>query len=927
MYNVTGQENKVGKSTPNVAKLHFATFGVQLLAVSFFIVSVYLTGVMSAYAADLTISGTLYEDDRATPITTTKTIKVAVATSSVSVHSTSTDSGVGTWSITIPNGHSISTSTPVTVFVDGDAVTAVTVTKASSTADITNLNIYQNNVTLKNEATGTTTKATDLYPYDSSDDADIQFTASTTLGRLTVADGQTLYIATSTTFHMDLPVVSGSFETATSATVLASSTLALSGDFTQNGIFQAAAADAAAWTSRTSAANNSWYSVTYGNGLFVAVSYDGTGNRVMTSPDGITWTSRTSAADNGWYSVTYGNGLFVAVAGSGTGNRVMTSSDGITWTSRTSAADNNWNSVTYGNGLFVAVSSTGTGNRVMTSPDGITWTLRTSAADNNWLSVTYGNGLFVAVANSGTGNRVMTAGVSTVTFNGASAQTVSGSLTGASAFGNVVFSGAGDKIFNDISSTTNLTINTTATTTFTDTLDVREILSASAGAKLVMAAGATTTVGTLEILGTNNAPVSLRSTIDDTQWYLDIAGEQLAVEYVNVKDSNASSSQTGEVIAINSIDTGNNNNWVFSNVVGSSTIADHDNTQVNNAFNFQNKTNEALFAFKLTPENGTATVTDLTITLSGSRKIDAIDFSNLRLFRDLDSDTAYDVTDEQIGSSGVMTISGQQGTIVFSGDFLATTSQNYVLIGDWNAPENGSFLTFELLSGGVISTDRYGSQEIFGSVNRIQHNRNNKGGGGGTRAAIGGEDIPPGRTVETGGTQAGGDAIDNGTGEEIGNDPSFRWPSANIDSWFTAANAYDQVNGTYATDSLGSIERYSNYGFSVPGTNQIIGVEVKLELSGTTAAGNVDVQLSWDGGTSWTAAKTTATLTTSDRVVSLGGPSDDWGRGWSAANFSNTNFAVRLSGNPSANTIRLDAIQVRVYHQATGGGAGGGGAI
>jgi hypothetical protein len=88
----------------------------------------------------------------------------------------------------------------------------------------------------------------------------------------------------------------------------------------------------------------------------------------MTSPDGITWTSRTSAADNSWSSVTYGNGLFVGVAGSGTGNRVMTSPDGITWTIRTSATDNIWNSVTYSNGLFVAVSGgPGFGNRVMTS--------------------------------------------------------------------------------------------------------------------------------------------------------------------------------------------------------------------------------------------------------------------------------------------------------------------------------------------------------------------------------------------------------------------------------------------------------------------------------------------------------------------------------------------------------------------------------
>ena len=162
------------------------------------------------------------------------------------------------------------------------------------------------------------------------------------------------------------------------------------------------------WTSRTSATDNSWYAVTYGNGLFVAVAGSGTGNRVMTSPDGITWTSRTSAADNSWSSVTYGNGLFVVVADKGSGNRVMTSPDGITWTSRTSATDNQWQGVTWGNGLFVAVAVSGTGNRVMTSPDGITWTSRTSAADNNWSSITYGNGLFVAVSSDGTGNRVMT---------------------------------------------------------------------------------------------------------------------------------------------------------------------------------------------------------------------------------------------------------------------------------------------------------------------------------------------------------------------------------------------------------------------------------------------------------------------------------------------------------------------------------------
>src|SRR5204862_1111629 len=105
-----------------------------------------------------------------------------------------------------------------------------------------------------------------------------------------------------------------------------------------------------------------------GNGLFVAVAGSAGANAgVMTSSDGITWTSRTAAANNQWNSVTYGNGLFAAVSTTGIGELVMTSPDGINWTSRIAAALNNWVSINYSNSLFVGVSVSGTGNRVMTS--------------------------------------------------------------------------------------------------------------------------------------------------------------------------------------------------------------------------------------------------------------------------------------------------------------------------------------------------------------------------------------------------------------------------------------------------------------------------------------------------------------------------------------------------------------------------------
>ena len=48
------------------------------------------------------------------------------------------------------------------------------------------------------------------------------------------------------------------------------------------------------WAAQSASQANSWQSVAYGNGTYVAVSSNGT-NRVMTSPDGITWTNRTAS--------------------------------------------------------------------------------------------------------------------------------------------------------------------------------------------------------------------------------------------------------------------------------------------------------------------------------------------------------------------------------------------------------------------------------------------------------------------------------------------------------------------------------------------------------------------------------------------------------------------------------------------------------
>lgn len=190
--------------------------------------------------------------------------------------------------------------------------------------------------------------------------------------------------------------------------------VALAGVETNDGV--AISLDGIDWTMYPSVSKpgSVWRSITYGNGLFVAVAsslYNDGVNYVMTSSDGITWTLRQGADFGHWVSVTYGNGLFVAVSSFNTGNQVMISPDGINWTAQQSASNCKWACVTYGNGLFVAVSVGGL-DRMMISPNGINWTAQQceiGGTYNDWKSIVYGNGLFVAVARNGAYNGIMTA--------------------------------------------------------------------------------------------------------------------------------------------------------------------------------------------------------------------------------------------------------------------------------------------------------------------------------------------------------------------------------------------------------------------------------------------------------------------------------------------------------------------------------------
>ena len=94
-----------------------------------------------------------------------------------------------------------------------------------------------------------------------------------------------------------------------------------------------------------------------GSNLWVMIPKGG--NTAYTSSNGTSWTARSIGTTADWRGVTYGNGLFMALSSMST---CITSSDGITWTVRStmplqSGITPAWTGLAYGANVFVAAGA------------------------------------------------------------------------------------------------------------------------------------------------------------------------------------------------------------------------------------------------------------------------------------------------------------------------------------------------------------------------------------------------------------------------------------------------------------------------------------------------------------------------------------------------------------------------------------------
>ena len=513
------------------------------------------------YTPIFLISGTLYSGE-GTGALAGKSIKVAVGTSTTPGVFSTTTTALGAWSVS--NVIGLSAGMPIAVWWDvgGVGEKAFTLTKASSTANnITGVDLYQNRVILKHEATvanSTSTTIADLAFCDADSgcgngntgDTDIQFTANG--GVLNVFKGQELHVWTGDSFLPGGDVtlhgsqgsgIDGDFHLDDNASTTVNSSFKLAGSWyaDSGSVFRAGTGTVtfnASTTLKTLAGtmtnSNSFYNLTFN------------------SSNGGSWTFYNNVSTTNTFTITAGT-----VAASSTAATLLSIGDGfinrgtfsagtgtVYFTSAVSESlvGNMTNSSSFNNVAFLGAGTYTFYDNASTS--NFTISAGTVAASTTAATLFSIGGNY---SNSGT----FTARTSTFYISSTTAQqTLTGNMIGANAFYNLtILNNSGTDattspsvVFSSVASATNFNILT-------------------ASVKVRFAAASTYTFTNINLNGQGaTTKIMLRSSVSGTYWNLAVSVSPV-VSYVDPMDSDASSGSVIDTTNGTNQNSGHNLNW------------------------------------------------------------------------------------------------------------------------------------------------------------------------------------------------------------------------------------------------------------------------------------------------------------------------------------------------------------------------------
>lgn len=153
-------------------------------------------------------------------------------------------------------------------------------------------------------------------------------------------------------------------------------------------------------------------------------------------------------------------------------------------------------------------------------------------------------------------------------------------------------------------------------------------------------------------------------------------------------------------------------------------------------------------------------------------------------------------------------------------------------------------------------------------------------------------------------------------------DTGFINPTASGAAGFTNPNNAWTNNAVYATVNADNVQQqYLNFPIPVIPVGSVInGIEIQVDgfhSSNFSARRSIEVELSWNNGTNWTAIQDTGNFATgADQTRTVGGVANNWGRTWAPGEFVSGTFRVRLTSNLSGGTTSIDYVAVRVTYTA-----------
>jgi hypothetical protein len=173
---------------------------------------------------------------------------------------------------------------------------------------------------------------------------------------------------------------------------------------------------------------------------------------------------------------------------------------------------------------------------------------------------------------------------------------------------------------------------------------------------------------------------------------------------------------------------------------------------------------------------------------------------------------------------------------------------------------------------------------------------------------------PPSTWPKACGTSAA-DTGGDGNGYEVGTASAC----ADDSVMATDANTGTGARSTACANPANDRHRFRDFSLGLPGGVTLVsGIQVRADVGMNNNGGTsrLCVELSGDGGSTWTAAKVLTLTSSAETTYLYGGAADTWGKLWAAGEFTNANFRVRFTDatNQPNKDYLLDYVSVDVTY-------------